>query len=79
MPIATKPDRVVTYNEELPSIKLQDPGLPGLARPLDKLNTLYVYYHKTFAIKLGKVVSCYKGLSCLKSNDPLKTWSHEVT
>ena len=31
------------------------------------------------AIKLGKVVSYYKGLPCIKSHNPLNTWSFEIT
>ena len=37
MPMATKLGRVVTYHEELPSIKSHDPLSRGLARSHDKL------------------------------------------
>ena len=46
--MATSPGRVVTYNEELPSIMSQDPGLP---RSRDKLNTIYLHYHNDYCHK----------------------------
>ena len=45
---ATKPSTVVTYNEELPSIKLQDIWSRSLARSRDKLNLLYLQYHNDY-------------------------------
>ena len=30
-------------------------------------------------IKVGKVMNYYKGLPCIKTNKPLKMWSHEIT
>ena len=43
--IATKLGRVVTYNEEFPSMKSQD---PLISRLREKVNTLYLYYHMAY-------------------------------
>ena len=46
--VATKLDRVVTYYESLP---IQCPLIPqsrGLVNSYDKLNTLYLHFHKTY-------------------------------
>ena len=39
---------LVTYNEEFPSIKSQDPFIKWFCKAQDKLNTLYFYYHKAY-------------------------------
>ena len=45
---ANKLGRLVTYNEELSSIKLKDPLTRGLARSHDKSNMFYLLYHKAY-------------------------------
>ena len=47
MPMATKPRRVVIYNEKLPSIKTKDPLITWSRNKRSKLNT-YLYYHKCY-------------------------------
>ena len=54
LPMTTKPGRVVTYNEELPSIKLQDPLTTWsciVARLRYKLNTLFLHYHNDYGLR----------------------------
>ena len=58
--IATKPDmdftmtmtiklgRVVTYNEELPSIKSQGPSITWFFKVVSQINALYFSYHKVY-------------------------------
>ena len=67
MLVATKPGRVVTCDEELPSIKPR-----GLARSRDKLNIRYISTTtEPVAIKLSKMVNYYKGVPCIKLCNPL--------
>ena len=48
MPMDTKSGRDVTYNEELPSIKSEDPLIMWSARSREKLNMLYLHYHNDY-------------------------------
>ena len=43
--------------------------LRGIARSHEKLKLLYIYYHKTIATKLGRIVTYLQRLQILKSND----------
>ena len=54
--MATKPGMVVTCNEELPSIKSQGPLKAKCCLPSsrDKLNILYLYYHKSYSHQTWK-------------------------
>ena len=78
-PAATKPGRVVTYNEELPSIKSHD---PLITKPI-KVWWQIICYISTTAIatatNYNRVVTYIEELSSVGSQDLLITWSYKVT
>ena len=52
------------------------PWSRDLARSYDELKSLYVHYHISMAIKLGRMVTCHEGLLAIKSHDILIKWSY---
>ena len=52
----------------------------GLARSHDKLklNLLKLYYQKAMAIKRGRMVTYYEGVSPINSHNLLNMWSFEI-
>ena len=80
MSMATKPDKVVTYNKELPSIESQ--GSLISRPPKVKWEIKYIISSlppSLWSLNLTRVVSYYKELSRIKSHNPLNTSSNEVT
>ena len=73
MPMATKPSRAVTYNEELPSIKSKDHLIMWSCICYISTTTM------TMATKLGRVVLYNGELPSIKSQNLLITWSCKVT
>ena len=65
MSMATKPGRVVKYNEQLPSI----------TTPFDHVVLQVLLPQSLWPLKL--VVSYYKELPRIKSHNPLNRWSHD--
>ena len=80
MLMATKHGRVVTYNEELTTVKSQDPLITCSCKV-----TLQIEYvisplpQWLLTVNPGKVVTCYAGLPSLKSRNPFNTRCLEIT
>ena len=81
MTMATKLSRVVLYNEELPSIKTQKLLITWSCKVRLEIEYVICTTTRPLAIKLGMVVSYYKGCEppIIKSNDHLNKWFYEIT
>ena len=83
MSIVTKPGRIVTYIEELPSNKVtRHTTSHGPVRPREKLNkydTSPLAHWPQPSNLLGWFVTYSEELPSIKSQDPLISWSCEIT
>ena len=53
--MVTKLDRMVTYLDGLPPMKLLDPRSRGLARSRDKRKPLHLHYHRAYGLQTWQV------------------------
>ena len=80
MSMVTKLDRVMTYHEELPSIKSHDPLVTWSCRNTWQTKWIYISTNRVpTATKLGRMVTYFDGLLPIKSNDPLITLFCKIT
>ena len=73
MPMTIKLGRVVTYHEDLPPVKSENPLMTCMAcEIMQQTKTI-------MATKLGRMKSYNEDLPLIKSHDSSITWSCEVT
>ena len=78
--MVTKPGRVVTHNEELPSIKSQDPLIMWSCKGKSQAKTMIISTNTIpMGTKLGRDETYHEGLPSIKSHDPLTMWSYKIT
>ena len=77
--MATKLDRVMTYNKEFPLVRLHDPSNTWFCELGTNLMLNISTYTRPIATKHGKVVTYHGKLPLIHSNNPLNMWSGEVT
>ena len=73
MPMTTKLGRVGICNEELPSIKSQDPIITWSCKAIGNIKSVISTTARPMATKFGKVVTYYEKLPPTKSHNPLNT------
>ena len=68
------------YNEELPSIMSEYSLIMRSCKVSGKIRSCFISITtRPMATKLGKVVTYYKGLALIVSQNLLNTWSYELT
>ena len=70
---------LATYNEFPPIVSLDPSIMCGLARSYDKLNNFFSTWTRPMDTKHRKLLIYCEGLSFIKSNNPLNTWSFDVS